>query len=215
MPLNPSALPSGVPPSAGPWLIPRHSRIAINLPWPYCLIHEHEKFIGMWGDKMLEFIKPGKPRAMVWSSDADIDIDGPGGSKATDKYWQPETSLRWPDRSSVDSRAFPGIVVPPPVEKEFGVRIGDYGAIIWAGQLCYAQVYDVGPTAKIGELSIFLGRQCGLVTPEQSDYHAATKGNSATDLFYLIFPGSGPGHAVENDQILREARTRLGQLEGA
>lgn len=218
MPVNPTNAPAGAPLSPGPWLIPAHARPVLSFPWPYCRVHTDESqqpipnFQGMWGDRLLEFVAPGKPQTILFAADADVDIDGPGGSTEVDPYWQGETSLRWPDGSSVNSREFPGIVLPPPVQKQFGAKLGDFGLVIWAGKLCVAQVYDTGPTRKIGEISIFLARDSGLVKPTTSDHHAAVFGNGASDMVYIVFPGSGPGHAVQLAEIEQAAKDRLSQL---
>lgn len=131
-------------------------------------------------------------RALLLTTDLDVDTDGPGGSKENDQYWQAETSLRWPDNSSVDSRQFPGFVIPPAL-RQFGARMGDFGFSFWKGATASFQIYDFGPATKAGEGSVYLARALGIVPSSASDHKAAAFGNSATDVVSVIFPGSAPG----------------------
>jgi hypothetical protein len=140
------------------------------------------------------------PRAVLFTCDFDIDIDGPGGSLAQDQYWQSDTSLRWPDGTSVNSRLFPGAVIPSAII-ELGAKVSDFGFLVRAGRAFAFQVYDTGPRDKIGEGSIYLARKAGLIRPNQSDRMAANVGTEPRDIVMVIFPGSGPKHAVAPDLI--------------
>lgn len=182
--------------------LPKHAKelLADVLPWDRSEFVPVDKKGIQFGGVHRFSLDAGRT-ALLMTADADIDIDGPGGSKATDKYWLPETSLRWPDGTSCDSRVFPGVVVPGDWTAKFGVRKGDFAFLIWRGIAYPAQVYDFGPTSKVGEVSIALGRQSGIVPPSQSDYSAATNGNNATDVVYLIFPKSGPSSALSRQAI--------------
>jgi hypothetical protein len=141
------------------------------------------------------------PKVVILTADADIDTDGPGCSKAVDPWCLPDTSLRYSGGTSCDSRHFPGIVIPPVLQHQFGCKVGDFSLIVWHGALVACQVYDTGPMKKIGEISIYAGRASGIVGPNVTDKHAATIGNSVTDCVYVVFPGSGPGHAIAPDLI--------------
>lgn len=154
---------------------------------------------GLTGRAVAVF-RPGH-RALLAVTDADIDTDGPGGSTQVDRYWQSQTSLRFAGGKSCDSRRFPGVVLPPAF-RGYGVRVGDYALAFWRGAIRSAQVYDVGPGSKAGEVSICLARGLGIVTPETSDHQAATNGNEVMDLVTLFFPGSGDGKAHESAQIV-------------
>ena len=199
-PLPIHALPFFGPDRAGDWG---------GVPWARAEAHiEHLQ--GLWKTEVFEF--PNRS-GVLFSSDADIDVDGPGGSKAVDPCWLPGTSLRNAAGHSLDSRHFPGVVMSP-VLRAFGVRLGDFCLLAWAGRVRAGQVYDTGPTAKIGEVSVYLGRQLSLVAPSESDHHAATAGNSATDVVTLIFPGSGPGHALAPDLITEAAHGLFARLRG-
>lgn len=154
---------------------------------------------GLMGGGVTVF-RPGH-RALLTVSDADADTDGPGGSTREDPCWQAQTSLRFPDGRSCDSRRFPGVVLTPAL-RDFGVRVGDYVLACWHGALRSAQVYDVGPRTKAGECSIHLLRGLGIVGPETSDHRAATAGNEVRDLVLLFFPGSGNGRAQTSAVIV-------------
>jgi hypothetical protein len=144
---------------------------------------------------------------LVQTTDFDVDIDGPGGDTATDRYWQGQTSLRTAAGASLDSRQFPGFVMSP-LLKVYGARLGDFGVAIWNGKMAGFQVYDIGPTRKAGEGSIYLARKLGLVSPSTSDHDAATNGNNVRDVVSIIFtktaPGIGtsyPNHAIAADLV--------------
>src|SRR4029077_5952432 len=124
------------------------------------------------------------------------------------------TSLKTAAGNSVDSRTFPGLVIDNAII-QLGARIGDFGFIAWRGKLTAFQIYDVGPTDKIGEASIYLHRRAGLILPNQNDHFAATNAPAVTDVATLIFPGSGPKHAVAADLIIVCAQYCMAQFKGA
>lgn len=147
--------------------------------------------------------RPHSPVLTV--TDSDNDLDGPGGSRKVDPCWQGQTSLRFLDGSSCDSRKFPGVVMSPLLEK-LGVKLGDFCLVSWNGAVRPAQVYDLGPTRKAGENSICLNRGLGLVSAGKSDRYAAECGHDAQDVATLFFCGSGPGHAIVPALIVDGAR---------
>lgn len=182
-------------------LLPVHAATILGadvLPWDKAAAHPLT-LAGMKYDAAITFDGPNVDGVLV-TTDFDIDVDGPTASKAVDKYWQPETSLRWSGGSSVSSLHHPGVVISPKLNA-FGVRVSDYCLAVYNGRMIPAQVYDIGPTAKAGEGSLYLGRKLGIVSVRESDKHAATFGNSATDVVTLFFPNTGPGHAVAPDLI--------------
>jgi hypothetical protein len=148
------------------------------------------------------------PKAIIAVTDMDCDIDGPGGSKLTDEYWQPGTSLRTAAGLSVDSREFPGVVIDVALIK-LGIAVGDFGFIVWHGAVRGFQVYDTGPTALIGEASVYLLRAIGAVLPNQTDHYAANNANAAKDFVTIFFPGSGPRHAISPKLIGMSAKRCL------
>ena len=173
-----------------------------GVPWMHGVTHP-EPLQGLRAGHVTTFpYAPGN--AVLAVTDSDNDLDGPGGSKKVDPCWEPGTSLHRPGGASCDSRAFPGVVISPALER-FGIRLGDFCLVAWNGAVRSAQVYDIGPTRKAGENSLFLNRGLGLVPPAWSDRHAALVGHDAQDVCTLIFAGSGPGHALGPDEIVAGA----------
>jgi hypothetical protein len=149
-------------------------------------------------------------------TDADIDTDGPGGSKEKDPHWGSGTSLVYANGDYCDSRHFRGVVAPPWLRKEFGVQVGDFAVVSWKGLDLPAQVYDTGPGDKIGEISFGLAVDLGIYpnrSPE-TEKHAATKGNPVTDLLTIFFPGSGQRRAVAPDVMEPACQQCLAQWLG-
>jgi len=143
----------------------------------------------------------GKSRPFMLVTCANIDTDGPGGSRAEDPDWAPETSLKFPGRIPCNSRKFPGVVRSIRLLKTFGLRIGDFGLACYGGNVQEFQVFDQGQDDKIGEISIYLARQLGTVPQDRDDHWAATEGNNTSQLVTLFFPQSGSGLARENEVI--------------
>lgn len=120
-----------------------------------------------------------KERAFYFS-DLDEDNDGPGGSLDIDRYWQPETSLRYKGQS-IDSRKVAGIVVPTWLPSRVrGIVLGcqAFVACPVTGERLPAVVYDLGPTNKSGEGSTLMCQRL----------HSAGGENRPLFLFE-IFPG--------------------------
>ena len=159
-----------------------------------------------WQNKLALFTEG----IIIVTGNVDDDTDGPGGSTAVDPCWQPQTSLRWPDQSSVNSRTFRGMVMHAVVQLR-GAKLGDFGLVCLGGVLHCVQYYDKGPTEKLQEGSEKTLRDTGVIDANQSSRHAATIGNDVQDFCALIFPGSAPRdqhgrpHAVEQDEMI--ART--------
>lgn len=162
---------------------------------------------GLTGSRVFLFKnETGQPAAILLVTDADVDTDGPGGSKAVDPDWQSGTSLNFPGPVACDSRRFPGVVRSARLLRSFGLNIGDFGFAAFAGNVHEFQVYDQGDDSKIGEISIFLARQLGTVPPDRDDHWAATRGNNTRELVTLFFPQTTPGRALDNAAIQQRAR---------
>lgn len=151
-----------------------------------------------WGLSGKIQIFPGN-KALAGATDLDTDTDGPGGSRQVDECWQAETSLRYPDGSSCNSRTFPGLVIPsgrdddPPPFAKYGLRVGDFGYVSYGGLYMAVQVYDYGPWNKIGEGAERIGRGMGIIPSDMSSHRAANGSYPAVrDLFMLLFPGTRP-----------------------
>ncbi len=180
-----------------------------GVPWKDGVLHP-EPLQGMAHGSVTTFpYAPG--RAVMAITDSDNDLDGPGGSRKVDPCWQGQTSLRYPDQSSCDSRKFPGVVISSAL-KALGIRLGDFCLCTWNGAIRSAQVYDIGPTRKAGENSIYLNRQLGVVLPIHDDHYAAEVGHDAQDVVTLFFAGSGPGHALPVDEIVERTHALWNQF---
>jgi hypothetical protein len=152
--------------------------------------------------------------AFIMITDADIDTDGPGGSKASDPTFGPHTSLRFADGSDCNSRQFPGVVRSRHLlEAPFGLKMGDSAYITFNGKVVACQIYDEGPDSKIGEISIFAARQVGGIPQTMPEHRAAVAGNFTKELVTLCFPGSSANsRAVPNLEIENRAKSCLAAL---
>jgi hypothetical protein len=212
---NPSPeLPS---PETLPATIPAHARAVFKtgalagLPWDRATTVKMP-LKGMSGGTMIVFENiNGGIDAFLMVTDADIDTDGPGGSKAIDPSFQSTTSLRFANGSHCNSRIFPGVVCSSRLrERPLGLRMGDFAYITFNGNLVACQIYDQGPTDKIGEISIFAARKVGGIRDSMSDRAAAIGGNFTKELVTLCFPGSNKDrHAVSNAEIAANAQRCL------
>jgi hypothetical protein len=172
---------------------------------------------GMKDGRMMVFKNAnGKITAFVLITDADIDTDGPGGSKAIDPTYGPGTSLTFPSGAYCNSRLFPGIVRSARLRANpFGLQLGDFAYICYNGKVVACQIYDQGPDNKIGEISIFAGREVGGIPQNKSEHWAATEGNFTSELVTVCFPGSSAGgHALSNPEISAGARHALEDFIG-
>ena len=162
-------------------------------------------------------------RAVFWESDCDIDYDGPSPTKSAmqlkheDQYWLPGTTLMWPGDKAwkqfdgkltryCDSRTFRGAVMPPQF-KAYGLKIGDFCVCVHNGYFEAGQLYDLGPKAKIGEVSHAMAGS--LKIPNSPKF-----GNDVRDLCTLAFPGSGPGYAVSAPDQWEAVVQLMGKLTG-
>jgi hypothetical protein len=98
-------------------------------------------------------------------ADADIDCDGSGGNPDHDPCFQPDTTLHGPDGRALNAYQVPFVVVPPLVcQKTRGMVLGSECLITHTltrrQVLCV--VGDMGPTSKIGELSVAAARAIGV-----------------------------------------------------
>lgn len=117
-------------------------------------------------------------------SGAMIDADG-SDNRHRDPDWQPETSLRIRGKS-IDAESVPFVVVPPLiVQGVYEIVLGCQAEIrnTRNGRSCLCVVADVGPRAKIGEISCEAARRIGL------DGDPRHGGTESPIVEYRIFPG--------------------------
>lgn len=135
------------------------------------------------GEKIRWFL-PAK--RCCFFGDADIDADGSGGNPYNDPYFQPDTTYHFQGKA-LNSELTNFIVVPPvvvsgvaPVVLGCHARVTDFTT----GKRAIAVVGDLGPTFKVGEVSIALARELGI------PWHPVTGGLQEFRFFYELWPGT-------------------------
>jgi hypothetical protein len=119
-----------------------------------------------------------------FTADADIDCDG-GSNPLKDPHWQPTTSLTYHGKP-IDAETVPFFVLPLPVIRALKpVVLGCQARVTntRTGQSCMAVVADVGPTSKIGEISVAAAKLIGV------DPHPITGGEHERIILYEFWPG--------------------------
>lgn len=99
-----------------------------------------------------------------WCGDLDIDCDGSGGNPHNDRFFQPDTRLRYRGLP-LCAEEVPYLVVPPLVlAKTEGKVLGSLARVTNTrnGKSALAVVGDSGPSKKIGEGSPKLAELLGL-----------------------------------------------------
>ena len=121
-----------------------------------------------------------------WLSGMDIDGDGAGGNTENDPDFQPTTSLRNLDGTSINSRIERGIVAPESFIRAVpGVVLGckaQVTDVIW-GRVSPAVVHDEGPNDKAGEATIALAQFF------EVNANPRTGGTQRPTFFYRVWPG--------------------------
>jgi Fungal chitosanase of glycosyl hydrolase group 75 len=148
---------------------------------------------------------------IFFDSSLELDTDGwPDGEHAGDPDWQPDTSLRLPDHSSLDANTIPYFVLPLPPSwpAQFGIQLGDYAAVVFGQKLAFAIFGDRGPRTKIGEGSIALLRRLGeeRIRPDGTVRNAGMGPRVIT----IVFPGSGDLSDRMDQRMLVEAIDQKG-----
>lgn len=155
---------------------------------------------------------------LAFQSELQLDTDGwPGGHGRGDDSWQPDTTLQYSGGSYVNANTVPYFVLPDAWFSQFGISVGDLGAVVFQGKLAFAVFADVGPKSKLGEGSLKLLRQLG----QERLRSDGTVINSGTDggVITIVFPGSKPDGAYRDegtllDFIRSRGRTLFSQLGG-
>lgn len=151
----------------------------------------------------LSLPRGGRTRPLAFASKMTIDADGAGGAWKGDPAGQPETSLRYPDGSSLDPTKVPYFVLPVGfTERHPGLRLGDLAAVLYEGKLAFALFGDEGPPQKIGEGSIALARALG-IDPDP------VTGGADEGVTFVVFPGSGDGVPLSADELARRGARLL------
>lgn len=154
---------------------------------------------------------------LYFDSNLELDTDGWRGDPEGDPTWQPYTSLRYSDGTSVDANAVPYFVLPLPVSwpRQFGISLGDYGAMIFNGRVAFGVFADFGNNP--GEGSIELLRRLGTNRLRRN----GTVKNAGIEggVISIVFPGSGDGTRMPDEATLKAgievvARERFQNLGG-
>jgi len=152
----------------------------------------------------------GGHQILAFDSALELDTDGWQGDRG-DPDWQPNTSLRYSDSSSLDANRISYFVLPLPASwpKQLGVSLGDYAAVLFKGRLAFAVFGDQGPRNKLGEGSLQLLRELGeeRLRPNGSVINAGTNPGVLT----LVFPGSGATEDRSNEAALLRAIEEKGK----
>lgn len=134
----------------------------------------------------VDVLHESRDSKIFFVADADIDCDGSGGNPENDPYFQPETSYKLND-VSLDAYNVPFIVVPKSVINSVGsVVLGCRAKATYhkTGLSCDCIVGDVGPTRKLGELSVAAARAIGM--PDSPNFGGDDSYNAVT---YEMWPG--------------------------
>ncbi len=144
--------------------------------------------------------------ALYFKAGAQIDVDGSGPGHG-DPYKQRTTSLTTRNGRALNADKVPYFVLPPQVMKAQGIRKGDVGIISYNGKRVPAVFGDVGPRAKIGEISRYAAQQLGI--PD-----SPVSGGVNSGVSYEVFPGSGSRTPTEEDLTTGALQRRVDQARG-
>lgn len=146
------------------------------------------------GSPIERVLKDDGTEIVTFIAKAAVDNDGSGGNPEHDPDFQPETSLKNNGRS-LNAEIEPFVVVPPAIIR------GTKGKVLGSLVLCSNQengkrargvVGDIGPHAKLGEVSVAMARMLGL---------SGSPLNGGTDkkiIEYTIYVGqAAPGYALQ------------------
>lgn len=131
--------------------------------------------------------------SVTYTSTAHVDDDGSGGNPWHDPDFQPHTSLKHRDGSSLNAETEAYIVVPPAVVHDVpGVVLGCKAAVEYGDLVAAAVVGDVGPAKKLGELSPACARLIG------ANPSSVSGGVDTQVVKYTIWPGvPAPGYVLQ------------------
>ncbi len=155
---------------------------------------------------------------IFFSAKMAIDSDGSPRAPQIDPTGQIHTSLRYQSTghsgASLNAERIPYLVLPLPASgggnsltQEFGIKLGDVGAIIYKGGLCGVVFADFGPHRKIGEASIRAHELLPAPSPWTNSAKLRVRNVSVdNDVLYFVFPGTA---AIMNDLTPVNAEERI------
>jgi hypothetical protein len=155
---------------------------------------------------------------LYFDSELQLDTDGwPDGRGRGDSSWQPETSLRYADSTSINANRVPYFVLPKNWASHFNIKLGDLAAILYKDKLAFAVFADHGPARKLGEGSLELLRRLG----EERLRHNGRVINSGMGpgVITIVFPGSRSATHLSDEETLldsieEQGRSLFGRLGG-
>ena len=119
-------------------------------------------------------------------ADADVDCDGSGGNPEHDPFFQPDTSLHH-EGKALNAYEVPWIVLPPVALALVKPMVLGCKAAVLNRETCrmeFGVVGDIGPRAKVGEVSVEMARRLGL------KFNPNTGGTSdLRQILYMWWPG--------------------------
>lgn len=117
----------------------------------------------------------------------------PGGVIASMTWYRDKTKSVSDPTAYVDAQTVPYVVVPPLiVQKTAGAVRGCRARVTWQGRSVDCVVADLGPTNRIGELSIAAARALSMNSSPRNG------GVTAAEVFYELWPGfAAPGFELQ------------------
>lgn len=138
---------------------------------------------------------------LVYQSELQLDTDGwPDGGSRGDLTWQPDTALEYAGGGYVNANTVPYFVLPGNWFAQFGIKVGDLGAIVYQDKLAFAVFADTGPKGKLGEASLQLFRNVGQERL-QLNGQVINRGMGG-GVTTIVFPGSKQPAAYANEGSL-------------
>ncbi|MCX5747078.1 MAG: glycoside hydrolase family 75 protein [Proteobacteria bacterium] len=147
----------------------------------------------------------GLPTAVFWTADLDVDCDGKMSTAcnlSTDPSYQNQTAASDSMGNPLDAATLPYVVVPVKSTRfnyqSAGLALGSIVAVIYADQVAYGVIGDLGPSTVIGEASYRMAEVLGI------DPDPSTGGTNA-DVAYVAFTGASAKVTTMEDQAEAQA----------
>ena len=159
----------------------------------------------------------GLTGAVFWKADMDVDCDGKQTTQcnsSTDPDYQNQTAAVDSQGNPLDAANLPYVVIPGKSTRcdyaAAGLKMGSVVLVMYQGQVTYAVLGDVGPSADIGEASYATAAALG-ANPDPK-----VGGIDAPDVLYVAFTGtSGVISPIEDHaKATSVGQTLLAKLVG-
>jgi hypothetical protein len=174
-------------------------------------VHKRKPVSGQDGEAPpvpLDSVDTNSGQAVAFTGKMAIDADGAGDAWRHDQTGQSQTSLRYPDGSSLNPTQIPFIVLPTNYRSYIpDASLGDYAAVSYNGKTVYAIFGDMGPKNKFGEASMCAAASLG-INPNPNH------GGADDGVQYLILPGSKDAVTPSDAQTIQQKGRDLFQKAG-